>query len=65
MKDRNIKADKILELNPDHKLFKLMQDADDVKLEKLAKLALAQAKLLVGLELTNPFDLVDNINSLI
>ena len=48
-----IKADKVLEINPNHKIFDMLMTAlsenDQEKLEKLSKILYDQARLIVGL----------------
>ncbi len=52
--NENVHASRILEINPDHQLFKKLQVLDDTKLEKYAKILYSQALLIEGLKLDDP-----------
>ena len=66
---KNFKASRILELNPDHAIFNVLQDAfnnnkeDDLK--ELSQILYYQSLLSEGLKIEDPFDFVQKINSLI
>ena len=51
-----IKANKILEINPDHELFKAIKNAYDKKedISDIAKVLYDQALLIAGLEIKDP-----------
>lgn len=56
------KANKVLELNPDHKVFTALKNAyntDKDKAEKLAKILYTQAILVAGLPVENPVEYCD------
>lgn len=56
------KANKVLELNPDHKVFTALKNAyntDKDKAEKLAKILYTQAVLVAGLPVENPVEYCD------
>jgi molecular chaperone HtpG len=53
----DVKADRILEINPDHALFQALQtvyEKDESKIEDYASLLYNQALLMEGLPLENP-----------
>ncbi len=49
-------ANRILEINPEHQIFKKLQKLDDAKLTKYAKILYSQALLIEGLEIENPVE---------
>ncbi|MGL5020449.1 MAG: hypothetical protein ACRC5R_00280, partial [Mycoplasmatales bacterium] len=61
--DNNFKANKILELNPDHEMFDIITKSNDV--EDYAKLLFYQAQLLEGLEINDPLEFINITNKLI
>ena len=64
--EENVKASKVLELNPDHELFKAfanMQEQDDV-VKEYASLLYDEAMLLEGREISDKQDFIKKINSL-
>lgn len=65
--DERIKAKKVLEINPDHKLFEILKTVKDDKnrVEALSKVLYYEANLLEGVELKDKSDFVNNLNSLL
>ncbi len=62
--NQNIKADKILEINTNHEVFKSLKDAfknDKDKLKLYTDLLYNQALLIEGLPLDNPVEFTNNI----
>ncbi len=59
----DFQANKILEINPDNDVFKLIDDNED--LEAYAKLLYYQAQILDGLTLDNPIEYIELTNKLI
>ena len=55
------KAEKVLEINPNHTLFAQLEAADGERLALLAKVLLDQALLMEGLPLENPVEYANNI----
>ena len=65
--EENVKATKVLELNPDHDLFKAfanIQEQDDL-VKEYASLLYDEAMLLEGREISDRKDFISKINSLI
>ena len=57
-----MKAEKVLEINPDHKVMESLKAAfenDKEKAEKYAKILYAQSLLIAGLEIENPAEYAD------
>ena len=62
-----IKAERVLELNPAHPVFRALQNAfsaDREKAEKYAKLLYSQSLLTAGMPIENPSELAELISSL-
>lgn len=59
------KAIKVLEINPDHKLFKAIKDLDDESLKKYAPILYEEALLLEGYEVEDKKSFVENLNDLL
>ncbi|HHT38981.1 MAG TPA: molecular chaperone HtpG [Acholeplasmataceae bacterium] len=59
----NVKADKILEINGDHKLFKVLNNLKDDQdaLKSYANLLYHQALLIEGIKLENPQEYLDDV----
>ena len=51
-----VKAQRILEINPNHKVFSAIVNADDEKLKKYATILYDQALLIAGLEIDDPVE---------
>ncbi len=65
--ENSVKASRVLELNPNHKVFeslKNLQDNDEDKLKLYADLLYTQALLIEGFSIENPVDFSDKICSL-
>lgn len=64
--NENVKAEKVLELNPNHPIFKKLQNSSDEKeISDLADILLTQGLLIEGFQIKNPVDFVNKINSFI
>ena len=64
--EMGMKAGRILELNPNHRLFGLLQVAvaqDEEKAKKIAKILYAQALLMADLPLEKPGEYTDLVSS--
>ncbi len=59
-----VKADRVLEINPDHPVFKALENADEEKIGVYAKLLYDQALLIEGLPIDDPVEFSNNICSL-
>jgi molecular chaperone HtpG len=62
--NQNIKADKVLEININHDIYKALKDAyenDKVKLELYTNLLYNQALLIEGLPINDPLEFTNNI----
>lgn len=59
-----VKADKVLEINPDHPVFKALESADEEKINIYSKLLYDQALLIEGLPIDDPVEFSNNICSL-
>ncbi|MCM1988300.1 molecular chaperone HtpG [Oceanirhabdus seepicola] len=60
----NMKADKVLEINPNHEVFAALKEAteqDEEKLELYTKLLYNQALLIEGLPIEDPVEFTNNI----
>ena len=64
--ENEVKAHKVLEINPNHQLFKALQKlTDDEEMKKYGSLLYDEALLLEGLEIKNKQDFVEKINALL
>ncbi|PWM39741.1 MAG: molecular chaperone HtpG [Clostridiales bacterium] len=52
--DNKVKADRVLEINPNHKVFSALVNAGDEKLEKYAAILYDQALLIEGMAIDDP-----------
>ena len=62
--NQNIKADKVLEINTGHEVFKALSEAynnDKEKLELYTSLLYNQALLIEGLPISDPVEFTNNI----
>lgn len=59
--NQGVKAQLVLEINPNHSVLDKLSSADDEALAKYAKLLYASARLIAGLDLENPTELSDTI----
>jgi molecular chaperone HtpG len=63
-----IKAEKVLEINTDHELFKVIKDSfdtDKVKVKAIARILYNQSLLIEGLDIEDPVEYANDIYSLI
>lgn len=61
---QNVKAEKVLEINPNHEVFQTAQDAFEQDKEKLSlytNLLYNQALLIEGLPIQDPVEFTNNI----
>ncbi|MFP9035809.1 molecular chaperone HtpG, partial [Enterococcus faecalis] len=61
---QNVKAEKVLEINPNHEVFQTLQDAFEQDKEKLSlytNLLYNQALLIEGLPIQDPVEFMNNI----
>ncbi|MGL5123531.1 MAG: molecular chaperone HtpG [Fusobacteriaceae bacterium] len=63
--NEGIKAEKVLELNSNHSIFKKLQNSDGDELKKLVDILYNQGMLIEGFQIKNPVDFINKINSLI
>lgn len=64
--NENVKAEKILALNPEHPLFKKLQEFQEGKeFESLLDILYTEALLLEGFQVENPVEFIKKVNSLI
>lgn len=63
--NENVKAEKVLEINPNHSLFNKLQNASDNDLEDLMDILYNQSLLIEGFNIENPLDFAKKINNLI
>ena len=57
--EHNVKAEKVLELNPEHAMFKTMQklyETDKEKLKTYSKILYTQALLIEGMTIDDPLE---------
>ncbi|MGH4050256.1 MAG: molecular chaperone HtpG [Clostridium sp.] len=62
--NENVKADKVLEININHDMFKILKDSfnvDNVKLELYTNILYSQALLIEGLPISDPVEFTNNI----
>ena len=62
------KAEKVLELNPEHKVFEKLKEAyetDKERAEKIAKVLYCNARLIAGLPIDNAVEFSDIIAEII
>ncbi|MGL4977662.1 MAG: molecular chaperone HtpG, partial [Cetobacterium sp.] len=63
--NEGVKAQKVLELNPNHPLFNKLQNANDDELDELSNILYNQGLLLEGFALENPLEFVTNLNKIL
>lgn len=64
--NENIKAEKLLELNPNHSIFKKMQNTtDDNIIKELSEILYTQGMVIQGFTIKNPIDFISKINKYI
>lgn len=65
--NENVKAEKILALNPEHSLFKKLQEVKDepTKFNDLLDVLYSESLLMEGFNIENPIEFIKKVNSLI
>lgn len=64
--NENIKAEKVLALNPDHPLFNKLQECKDTpKFDDLLNVLYTEALMLEGFQIENPVEFIKKLNNLI
>ena len=60
-----VKAEKVLELNPEHPIFKKLQSSNDEEIKKLVEILYTQGMIIEGFPIVNPIEFVNKVNSFI
>ncbi|WP_297406912.1 molecular chaperone HtpG [uncultured Cetobacterium sp.] len=63
--NEGVKAEKVLEINPKHPIFKRLQNANDEELKDLSDVLFCQGLLIEGFPIENPIAFVDKLNSIL
>lgn len=63
--NEGVKAEKVLEINPKHPIFKKLQNANETDLKDLSEILFYQGLLIEGFPIENPIDFVDKLNSIL
>lgn len=64
--NEEIKAEKVLELNPEHQIFKKLKNSNDEKeIADLVEILYMQGMLIEGFPIKNPVEFINKINSFI
>lgn len=63
--NEGVKAEKVLEINPKHPIFKRLQNANDSELKDLSDILYCQGLLIEGFPIENPMEFVDKLNSIL
>lgn len=63
--NENIKAEKILEVNPEHPIFEKLKNSSDEDLKDLLNVLYSQALLVEGFKLENPIEFAEKLNKLL
>ena len=63
--NEGVKAEKVLEINPNHPLFNKLQNASESELQDLADILYSQGLLIEGFALENPLDFVTKLNNIL
>lgn len=64
--NEGIKAEKVLEINPEHPLFKKLQTANNPEVIKdLVEILYTQGMLLEGFQIENPVEFINKLNNLL
>ncbi|WP_432204565.1 molecular chaperone HtpG [Cetobacterium somerae] len=63
--NESVKAEKVLEINPNHPLFNKLQNASGEELKDLADILYNQGLLIEGFSLENPLDFVIKLNNIL
>lgn len=63
--NEGVKAEKVLEINPNHPLFNKLQNASESELKDLADILYNQGLLIEGFALENPLEFVTKLNNIL
>lgn len=64
--NENVKAEKVLALNPEHPLFAKLQECKDIsKFNDLLEVLYTEALMLEGFQIENPVDFIKKLNNLL
>lgn len=63
--NEGVKAEKVLEINPNHPLFNKLQNASEAELKDLSDILFNQGLLIEGFTLENPLDFVTKLNNIL
>ena len=63
--NENIKAEKILELNPNHPMFEKIKNSDDETLKDLIYILYNQSLMIEGFPMENPVEFADKVNKIL
>lgn len=63
--NENIKAEKVLELNPNHPLFNKIKDSDDESLSDIIYILYNEALVMEGFTMDNPVEFSDKLNKIL
>ena len=63
--NEGVKAEKVLEINPNHPLFNKLQNASEDELKDLSDILYNQGLLIEGFALENPLDFVTKLNNIL
>ena len=64
--NENVKAEKVLALNPEHPLFAKLQECKDTsKFNDLLEVLYTEALMLEGFQIENPVDFIKKLNNLL
>lgn len=63
--NEGVKAEKVLEINPNHPLFNKLQNASEAELKDLSDILYNQGLLIEGFALENPLDFVTKLNNIL
>ena len=64
-KDQQIKSSKVLEINPNHELFKALATIDDDQAKKYASILYDEALMLEGFDIKDKKDFITKLNELL
>lgn len=63
--NEGVKAERVLELNPNHPIFNKIKSASNEELKTLTEILYNQGMLIEGFNLENPVEFVNNVNKLL
>ncbi|MGL4567666.1 MAG: molecular chaperone HtpG, partial [Fusobacteriaceae bacterium] len=64
--NEGVRAEKVLELNPEHPIFKRLQSAEkDEEISDLADILYIQGMMIEGFPIKNPIEFVNKLNKYI